>query len=146
MGKKVATRRPSVIVKERLKGESVVFDIKKAEVGVRYRVVVDDYGIRQLIPIDVPVYTEEEDFDGVDVSGIDPGLKVRTRHKKRIRPSPKWKTCHRPWLSGSKTFGEIECLRPDKGQTRRKVTRKPNSTTTPTTTIKTTTKGTIGPK
>ena len=37
----------------------VVFDIKKAEVGVRYRVVVDDYGIRQLIPIDVPVYTEE---------------------------------------------------------------------------------------
>ena len=37
----------------------MVFDIKKAEVGVRYRVVVDDYGIRQLIPIDVPVYTEE---------------------------------------------------------------------------------------
>jgi len=73
--KQVTTRRPSVIVKERLQGESVIFDIKKAAVGVRYRVVVDDYGIRQLIPIDVPVY-KEEDFDGVDVSGIDPGLKV----------------------------------------------------------------------
>ena len=36
----------------------MVFDIKKAEVGVRYRVVEDDYGIRQLIPIDVPVYRE----------------------------------------------------------------------------------------
>ena len=36
----------------------MVFDIKKAEVGVRYRVVEDDYGIRQLIPIDVPVYKE----------------------------------------------------------------------------------------
>ena len=36
----------------------VIFDIKKAEVGVRYRVVEDDYGIRQLIPIDVPVYKE----------------------------------------------------------------------------------------
>jgi len=138
--KKVVTRRPSVIVKERLKGESVVFDIKKAEVGVRYRVVVDDYGIRQLIPIDVPVYREEEDFDGVDVSGIDPGLKVRTRHKKRIRPSPKWKTCHRRWHSGLKTFGEIQCLRPEKSQTRRKVTRRPTTTTaTTTTTTKTTT-------
>ena len=67
-----------MIVKERLQGESVcmlllcmhfesfgfqcllqvIFDIKKAAVGVRYRVVVDDYGIRQLIPIDVPVYKE----------------------------------------------------------------------------------------
>merc|ERR1712037_390511 len=102
MGKKVATRRPSVIVKERLKGESVVFDIKKAEVGVRYRVVVDDYGIRQLIPIDVPVYTEEEDFDGVDVSGIDPGLKVRTRHKKRIRPSPNGRPATGPGSAGRK--------------------------------------------
>ena len=36
----------------------MVFDIKKAEVGVRYRVVEDDYGIRQLIPIDVPIYKE----------------------------------------------------------------------------------------
>ena len=48
----------------------------------------------------------------------------------------RWKSCHRPWHTGLKTFGEIECLRPDKGQRRRKVTRKPKltTTTTPTTT------------
>lgn len=130
--KKVVTRRPSVIVKERLKGESVVFDIKKAEVGVRYRVVEDDYGIRQLIPIDVPVY-KEEDYDAVDVSGIDPGLKVRTRYKKRIRPSPKFKTCHRPWHGGRKGFGEVECVQPSKRPKRRKVTRRPNTTQATTT-------------
>lgn len=134
----VVTRRPTVIVKERLKGESVVFDIKKAEVGVRYRVVEDDYGIRQLIPIDVPVYREQEDFDfdGVDVSGIDPGLKVLTRFKKRTRPSPKFKSCHRYWQRGLKRFGDVECLDEEKGKKklgnprRRKVTK--NSTTAPT--------------
>ena len=47
------------------------------------------------------------------------------------------KSCHRPWHTGLKTFGEIECLRPDKGQRRRKVTRKPKSTTTTRTTTTT---------
>jgi len=60
--------------KERLSEEEIVWDVRKAEVGVRYKVVRDEEGTRLVL---------------MKGEGVDRGLKVKTRYRKKVRQSPK---------------------------------------------------------